>query len=427
VALRRLLTAAVVALAVPGLAACGSGADAPAPAPTPAPTGVPTIADGTSVPRERPDRPEPEPSQSVLDRRLRGAAWEDDLPRARRLIARGADVNAKDTTQQSAYLIATSEGHLELLRLTLRHGADVDAHDSFDGTGLIRAAERGHWRVAGELVQAGADRDHVNDLGWTALHEAVHLGAGDAAALATVRVLVAAGVDTEVRAARDGATALEYAVGRGYTDIADLLRVVPRPRPGDAGDRLLRAAATGDADAAALAIRDGASLQVHDEHRRTPLLLAATGDHVEVARVLVALGADPDALDDRHDTPWLVTGVTGSPEMGRVLLSSHPDLTIRNRYGGISVIPASERGHVEYVRWVVGTGIDVDHVNDLGWTALLEAVILGDGSAPYQQIVGTLLDAGADPAIADRDGLTPLEHARSRRQVRVARILAAGR
>ena len=78
------------------------------------------------------------------------------------------------------------------------------------------------------------------------------------------------------------------------------------------------------------------------------------------------------------------------------LLPAHPDLTIRNRYGGISVIPASERGHVDYVRRVVQTGIDVNHVNDLGWTALLEAVILGDGSERYQEIVRILLAAGAD-------------------------------
>ena len=83
--------------------------------------------------------------------------------------------------------------------------------------------------------------------------------------------------------------------------------------------------------------------------------------------------------------------------MLEALLPAHPDLTIRNRFGGVSVIPASERGHVDYVRRVVQTGIDVNHVNDLGWTALLEAVILGDGSAAYQEIVRILLDAGADP------------------------------
>jgi hypothetical protein len=57
--------------------------------------------------------------QARLDEQLRDVAWDDDVAEARRLIRRGADVNAKDQTVQSAYLIATSEGYLDLLRLTL--------------------------------------------------------------------------------------------------------------------------------------------------------------------------------------------------------------------------------------------------------------------------------------------------------------------
>jgi ankyrin repeat protein len=75
------------------------------------------------------------------------------------------------------------------------------------------------------------------------------------------------------------------------------------------------------------------------------------------------------------------------------------------------------------VRRVVRTGIDVNHVNDLGWTALLEAVILGDGGERHQQIVGILLDAGADRSIADRDGVTAFEHARHQGYAAIARIL----
>ena len=153
--------------------------------------------------------------------------------------------------------------------------------------------------------------------------------------------------------------------------------------------RLLAAAEDGDATGVALALRAGADLEARDDRGRTPLLRAVTKDRVPAARLLVYLGADPDALDDRHDTPWLVTGVTGSVAMAEVLLPAEPDLKIRNRFGGVSVIPASERGHVDYVRRVVKTDIDVNHVNDLGWTALLEAVIWatarryqGDSSDP---------------------------------------------
>ena len=164
-------------------------------------------------------------------------------------------------------------------------------------------------------------------------------------------------------------------------------------------------------------------METRDGNGRTPLILAATHDRVDVARLLVALGADPDTQDAQQDSAWLVTGVTGSVAMLEALLPANPDLALRNRFGGVSLIPASERGHVGYVRRVVQTDINVNHVNNLGWTALLEAVILGDGTAPYQQIVQILLEAGARADLADRDGVTALQHARRSGQTKIAQLL----
>ena len=363
-------------------------------------------------------------SQAELDLALIDAAWANDVPRARRLIAQGADVNAQDETQQSAYLIATSEGYLDLLELTLRHGADVSSLDSFNGTGLIRAAERGHADIVGRLLQTNIDIDHVNNLGWTALHEAIVLGDGTTTYVDTVRLLVAGETDVRIAPRRDRIPPVQHARSLGFDGIAATLqRTLDRRRVPDANQALLAAAVSGDANAAALALRAGATLETTDGQLRTPLLLAVTHDNLAVARLLVALGADPDALDAQHDTPWLVTGVTGSVPMLEILLPADPDMTIRNRYGGISVIPASERGHVDYVRRVVRTPIDVNHINDLGWTAMLEAVILGDGSRPYQQIVRILIHAGADPSIPDDEGMTALQHAEARGYNKLAHIL----
>ena len=429
--------AATALLALAAACSGGEGAAPVAPAPPPTTSSASPKRTMPSTP-SKPTNPTPETTialpkpkpgpgeQKRLDARLIQAAWADDLKQARALIARGADVNAKDDTVQSAYLIATSEGSLDLLNLMLKHGGDVAAKDSFNGTGLIRAADRGLADVAGRLVQAGVEVDHVNNLGWTALHEAIILGDGSRRYLDTVRVLVAAGADVTLRSQRDGVSPLDHARAKGHDEIAAVLSAVlnaDRTGRRAADQRLLAAATDGDATAAALALRAGADLETQDDRRRTPLLLAVTADHLPVARLLVHLGADPDALDDRHDTPWLVTGVTGSVAMADVLLPAKPDLTIRNRFGGISIIPASERGHVDYVRRVVQTPIDVNHVNNLGWTALLEAVILGDGSRSYVEIVEILLDAGADPQIADRDGVTPLKHAERRGHSQITRTI----
>ncbi|RQR50765.1 ankyrin repeat domain-containing protein [Burkholderia sp. Bp9140] len=96
-----------------------------------------------------------------------------------------------------------------------------------------------------------------------------------------------------------------------------------------------------------------------------------------------------------------------------------------NRYRGTALIPAAERGHVDTVRTPIHAGVDVDHVNQLGWSALLEAIMLGDGSGRYVRIVQLLVDATANVNLADSNGETPLQHARSRGYAPIERILVA--
>lgn len=188
---------------------------------------------------------------------------------------------------------------------------------------------------------------------------------------------------------------------------------------------LIQAASRGDVAGVRALLARGASPDARREDGRTALTAAALGDHVAVARLLVDAGADPDPQDRERNNALLVTGETGSVAMLREVLRAGPDLTRTNRFGGTALIPAADRGHAEYVREILKTGIDVNHVNNLGWTALLEAVLLGDGGPRHTEIVRLLLTAGADPRIADRDGVTPLEHARKRGYAPMVRLLQA--
>jgi len=161
-------------------------------------------------------------AQARRDAELIAAAYGNRVEEARRLIDARADVNAQDETKQSAYLISTSEGYLELLRLTLRNGADVGSLDSYNGTGLIRAADRGHVEIVRELLETDIDVDHVNRLGWTALLEAIILGDGGARHTEVVRLLVEADADVNL-GDREGVTPLEHARRGGYREMIDLL------------------------------------------------------------------------------------------------------------------------------------------------------------------------------------------------------------
>jgi ankyrin repeat protein len=119
----------------------------------------------------------------------------------------------------------------------------------------------------------------------------------------------------------------------------------------------------------------------------------------------------------------MVAAVYGHLELLRLTLKHGADIHTLNQYGGTALIPASHYGHVEVVRELLQTKINVNHVNRLGWTALIEAVILGDGGARHTEIVRLLLASGADAGIADRDGVTPLAHARRLRFSEIIRLL----
>ncbi len=186
---------------------------------------------------------------------------------------------------------------------------------------------------------------------------------------------------------------------------------------------LVAVAGEGDLAAVRRLVEAGTPIEQRDERGRTPLLAATDGNHLEVSRYLIARGANVNAQDQQQDSAHLLAGARGYTEILRATLAAGADFTVRNRFGGNALIPACERGHVDTVQLMLTTRIPVDHVNNLGWTCLLEAVILGDGGERHQRIVQMVVAHGANVNLADRDGVTPLQHALRKGQAEVARIL----
>jgi ankyrin repeat protein len=185
------------------------------------------------------------------------------------------------------------------------------------------------------------------------------------------------------------------------------------------------AANRGDVTALKRLIAGGASLDPTDREGRTPMLVAVAGNHTDAAAALIDAGANINAQAANQDTPWLLAGALGRAEILRRMIPKDPDFSIRNRYGGNALIPACERAHVEAVKVLLTARINVDHVNNLGWTCLLEIVVLGDGGPRHVEVTKLVLDAGANPNIADMDGVTALTHAKRKGQQAVARLIEA--
>nr|WP_234032999.1 ankyrin repeat domain-containing protein [Paenibacillus faecalis] len=189
-------------------------------------------------------------------------------------------------------------------------------------------------------------------------------------------------------------------------------------------EQLFQAVTEKDTDAVVNIIQKGVDIDAQDAKGQTPLLIATRNNDVATAEVLIDAGADVNIQDNIKDSPFLYAGAEGYLEILKLTIDAGADPKITNRYGGTALIPASEHGYVEVVKELLTrTEIDVNHVNNLGWTALMEAVILNDGGEKQQQTIQILIDHGADVNIADRDGVTPLQHARNKGFKEIEQIL----
>ena len=183
----------------------------------------------------------------------------------------------------------------------------------------------------------------------------------------------------------------------------------------DKAKLLWKAAEENDVTVIQKLIKEGVNLEANDTKRRTALMIATHKQNNEAAKALIDAGANVNALDGMHDTPFLYAGASGYTQIVGYCLQHGADFKVFNRYNGTALIPACERGHVETVKALLKRkDFPIDHVNRLGWTALLEAIILSDGGPAHVQIVQLLVNAGCNVNIADKDGITPLIHARNK-------------
>lgn len=152
-----------------------------------------------------------------------------------------------------------------------------------------------------------------------------------------------------------------------------------------------------------------------DSYGRTPLHVAAFAKQRESIRALVKAGADLSKLEnDRYDAVTIAS-VADDEETLRVLLQLGASAKLTtSRWDGTALIAAAHLGHDGVVRQLIQAGAPLDHVNNLHWTAAIEAVVLGNGGARHQASLKALIDAGANLKLTDRGGQTPLQLAKAR-------------
>ncbi|WP_455427313.1 ankyrin repeat domain-containing protein [Dryocola sp. LX212] len=184
------------------------------------------------------------------------------------------------------------------------------------------------------------------------------------------------------------------------------------------------AAEQGNLDGLKSCLAKGADINSTNRQQRTAITLASLNKKYDCVEYLISAGADINKQDETCFNPFLISCLNNDLTLLRLVLPANPDLNCLTRFGGVGITPASEKGHVEIVRELVTrTGINVNHTNFVGWTPLLEAIVLNDGGAKQQEIVKLLLDHGANPHMTDKYGKKPLELAREKGYDEIAELL----
>ena len=147
------------------------------------------------------------------------------------LIAAGADVSVKWKRSEDNLLhAAASRGRTDIAKLLLANGLDVNAENANGFTPLHKVGHSGHTEVTKLLIEKGADVNAKTKLGFTSLHEAALRGHKELALL-----LIEKGADLNVKTDVDviltpshrskvGYTPLDVAIVKNEQEIADLLR-----------------------------------------------------------------------------------------------------------------------------------------------------------------------------------------------------------
>jgi ankyrin repeat protein len=194
------------------------------------------------------------------------------------------------------------------------------------------------------------------------------------------------------------------------------------------GLQLIIASEKGDVDTVKSLLKNDVYIHAQDKDGKCALVAAAYKNHLEIVDLLIDAGADVNMKDNSLQSAYLIatSEIPASKTYTELLLKTlkaGADVYCTDSYNGTGLIRAADRGYVEIIEELLKTDIRINHINKLGWTALLEAIILGDGGKRHTEVVRLLVDAGADVNLADNDGVTPLAHAKNKNFTEIIKIL----
>lgn len=345
------------------------------------------------------------------------------------LLAKGGDVNAKDSLDETALDKAGGPWSSELGALLLRKGGQASRPLP---TALVEAISWEHWAEAKRLLQEGADPNATDRAGCPALllpkvisfYEADEV---EEEKREVIKLLLAKGADVNARSPSEGLTPLHNAACANRTDLVQLFLdngVDPNAKDND-GKTPLHVAARSTGEETLYVIRallaNGANPNVGDNNGRTPLHIAVHFHASDVVRFLVVNGAKVNIKDKYGQTPLHLAAGTSSEAQIELLLDNGADANARDNDGRMPLhlaLSESGPGAAVRVKVLLDNGADLEARDGDGRTPLLLAASNKD-----EFCMGVLLQKGADPNASDKHGTTALHLVVSGKSGRLPRLL----
>jgi len=359
----------------------------------------------------------------AADAKLAQAVKAGDKAAVQTLLQQRVDVNAPEVDGTTALHWAVRNDDADLVDRLIRAGANVKTANRYGITPLYLAATNGNATVIEKLLKAGADANGTVNEGETALMTAARTGDVDA-----VKVLLARGADVNARESWHGETALMWTVSERHPAVARELiakgadvnarsavnkwerqnSAEPREKwlPLGGLTALEFAARDGCVACIPVLLDGGADINAADQDGITPLLSSLINGHYDVAGMLIEKGADPNIADrtgrtalysavDDHTMP--ASNRPSPKEIDNELTSLEVVKTLLARNANVNAQLKQQQPY----RTKLDRGDDT--MLTTGTTPLLRAAKAGDVT-----VMKLLLDKGADPKLATRNGINPL-------------------